>query len=166
LTATRVLFQQAIGDRKAGFVFLHEEFDGGRSKLPLTFPTPHAFRSHLQKIVADMVQVRPNASEREQRRAVVAFARSLGQIPEKRVRDEFMKLTEQIGFPEFTRAHNLRHLFSSRAQAAGVNPIVVQEMLGHATLDMTRRYTHLGLDTKRAALHRIASPTPQEIGSN
>jgi integrase len=79
----------------------------------------------------------------------------MGQIPEKRVRCEFMGLTEKIGCPEFTRVHDLRHLFTSRAQAAGINPILVQEMLGHTTLEMTRRYTHLGMDSKREALGKL-----------
>jgi integrase len=79
----------------------------------------------------------------------------MGQIPEKRIRAEFMKITQAIGCPEFTRAHDLRHLFSTRAQEAGVNPLLVQEILGHATLDMTRRYTHIGIDAKRDALERL-----------
>ena len=79
----------------------------------------------------------------------------MGQIPEKRIRCEFMALTAQIGCSEFTRVHDLRHLFSSRAQAAGINPILVQEMLGHTTLEMTKRYTHLGMETKREALRRL-----------
>src|SRR4029453_4466151 len=94
----------------------------------------------------------PSATERAKKRAVVAFCRKVGQIPEKRVRIEFLNLTQQIGCPEFTRVHDLRHLFSSRAQAAGVNPILVQEMLGHTTLEMTRRSTHLGVEPKREAL--------------
>jgi site-specific recombinase XerD len=58
--------------------------------------------------------------------------------------------------PEFTRAHNLRHLFSSRAQENGINPISVQELLGHATLTMTKRYTHLGIEAKRETLEKLA----------
>jgi hypothetical protein len=66
-----------------------------------------------------------------------------------------MKLTRAIGCPERTRAHDLRHLFASRAQEAGLNPLLVQELLGHSTLEMTRRYTHLGLESKRAALEKL-----------
>ena len=60
--------------------------------------------------------------------------------------------------------HDLRHLFASRAQAAGVNPILVQDMLGHTTLDMTRRYTHLGTDSKREALRRVLGTPPDAAG--
>jgi hypothetical protein len=56
-----------------------------------------------------------------------------------------MKITNRFGCPEFTRAHDLRHLFASRAQEAGMNPLLVEDMLGHSTMDMTRRYTHFRL---------------------
>ena len=70
---------------------------------------------------------------------------------------QFMKLTQQIGCRSSPVPTICATLFSSRVQAAGVNPILVQEILGHATLDMTKRYTHLGLDTKHLALHRIVA---------
>jgi len=99
----------------------------------------------------------PNTTDKQRRQLVTAYCRRMGQIPVKRVQLEFCKLTTEIGCPQFTRAHNLRHLFSSRAQEEGVNPLLVQEILGHATLTMTKRYTHLGMDAKREALERLVS---------
>jgi integrase len=157
LPGTRELFQQAIGSRKAGFVFLNEEFFQGRSQPGMSFANAAIFRSHAEQAVLNLLSVQPDADEREQRRAIVALCRSLGQIPEKRLRCEFMQLTESIACPEFTKVHDLRHLFASRAQALGINPILVQEMLGHTTLEMTRRYTHLGIEVKRSALQMMAT---------
>jgi len=54
-----------------------------------------------------------------------------------------MKLTEQIGCPGFTRAHNLRHLFISRSQEAGTNVFMVADVVGQTSIETTRRYTHL-----------------------
>jgi integrase len=71
-----------------------------------------------------------------------------------------MALTARIGCPQFTRAHSLRHLFSSRAQAAGVSPLLVQQMLGHTTLEMTRRYTHADVDDLRQALQKVSDNRP------
>jgi site-specific recombinase XerD len=155
LPGMKAIIRKAIGGRKAGFVFLNEEFVTGKSRTAATFATPQAFKNHVAKVAAEELERNPGAGEREQRRVVVAFCRKMGQIPEKRVRCEFMGLTEKIGCPEYTRAHDLRHLFASRAQAAGINPILVQQMLGHATLAMTARYTHLGLEEKREALERV-----------
>lgn len=155
--ATKAILQSLIGNRKTGFVFLNERF-AGKAKLAHAFQNSRAFQAQAEKVVADLLIANPEATQRDQKKAVVAFCRSMGQIPEKRVRDEFMAVTTEIGCPEFTRVHDLRHVFSSRAQEAGMNPILVQEMLGHATLDMTRRYTHLGMDTKREALKKLALP--------
>jgi integrase len=152
---TTAVFRRLIGKRKAGFVFLHEHFASGTPAI--TFATDKLLLAHLSKITADLRDADSTVPEREQMKTVVAFCRQLGQIPERAVRSEFMALTERIGCPEFTRVHDLRHLFSSRAQEMGLNPLLVQDMLGHSTLEMTRRYTHLGLEAKREALAQVAA---------
>lgn len=168
LDNTKCPFEQAIGDRKAGLVFLNEKTVTGQLHPIANLFSPKAFRAHIEKTVVELLAGDPAASVRDQKRAVVAFLRSVGQIPEKAVRSEFMELTEKIGCAEFTRVHDLRHMFSSRAQARGLNPILVQEMLGHTTLDMTRRYSHFDIDTKRLALHSLhrdqrATDAPQPL---
>ena len=47
-------------------------------------------------------------------------------------------------------AHTVKNVY-------GMNPLLVQELLGHATLEMTGRYTHLGLEAKRTALAQITA---------
>ena len=158
-TEMRGLFERLIGGRKAGFVFLNELAYSGAMEPTERFSSTKAFNDRLAFVAEKVRQDNPNTSERDLRKAVTAFCRGLGQIPEKRVRNEFMKLTEEIGCPEFTRVHDLRHLFSSRAQERGVNPLLVQDILGHASLDMTRRYTHLGLEPKRNAIEQLSQPT-------
>lgn len=93
-------------------------------------------------------------------RAITPFLRAMGQIPEKCVRVEFMKITKRIGCPELTKVHSLRHLFSTRAQEHGVNPLLLQGILGHTTLDMTRRYTHFGMEAKRQAVSEMLQADP------
>lgn len=156
LTATmKTLFERLIGDRKSGLVFLNDVFVVGRRKPAAEFATDRAFRAKLATLVADLLAAKPEATDKDQRRAVTAYCRRMGEIPVKRIQAEFSRLTQAIGCPHFTRAHDLRHLFTSRAQERGANPLLVQELLGHATLDMTRRYTHLGLDAKRKALEEL-----------
>jgi site-specific recombinase XerD len=150
------ILKGVIGDRRAGFVFVNRAFAEGKKKTALAFGRPEHFRAHARKVVTDVRAADPDADEKRLRRATADFCRSMGQIPEKRIRQEFMKITKAIGRPELTRPHDLRHLFASRAQELGINPILVQEMLGHATLDMTRKYTHIGLDAKREALRQAA----------
>jgi integrase len=86
LPGTMVLFEKAIGGRKAAFVFLNEEFATGRSQPTFAFNSPQAFKAHLEKVLEETLAANPDADEREQKRYVVASCRSMGQIPEKRVR--------------------------------------------------------------------------------
>lgn len=151
IDSLRPVFERALIGRSAGFMFLNRPFTTGFRPVP-DFASPQVFRTRAERAVAELLALRPDAEERECKRAAIAFGRAAGQTPEKAVRNEFLGLTAAIGCPDFTRVHDLRHLFSTRAQAAGVNPILVQEILGHTTLEMTRRYTHLGLDSKRNAL--------------
>ncbi len=48
--------------------------------------------------------------------------------------------------------HVMRHTFASRLVIAGVDLRTVQELLGHKSITMTMRYTHLSPDHKRNAI--------------
>ena len=37
----------------------------------------------------------------------------------------------------------------------GVNPLVVRDLLGHTSVDMTAHYTHVNMETKREALQNL-----------
>jgi len=53
--------------------------------------------------------------------------------------------------------HTLRHSFASLLIQAGVNPLEVQQYLGHSTPTMTARYAHLApATTRRGALEILA----------
>ena len=121
----RAVIEQRIGDRRAGFVFVNEEFVGGKRRFVSEFGSDRAFREKLTKLANDLTVKEPNTTDKQRRQLVTAYCRRMGQIPVKRVQLEFCKLTTEIGCPQFTRAHNLRHLFSSRAQEEGVNPLHV-----------------------------------------
>jgi integrase len=153
--AARETFARLIGGRKAGFVFLNVELAAGRKPLRGA-ASPQALRARAEKVIADVLAERPGAGEKERKRALVRLCRSLGQVPEKRVRTEFIGLTARIGCPGFTRVHDLRHLFASRAQERDMSPLLVQQLLGHSSLAMTGRYTHLGMETKRRAMEGLA----------
>jgi len=57
--------------------------------------------------------------------------------------------------------HCLRHTFASRLVVAGVDVRTVQELLGHKSIGMTVRYSHLAPKHTLAAVERLDAPTEQ-----
>jgi len=55
------------------------------------------------------------------------------------------------------RWHDLRHTFASHLVMANVDLRTVQELLGHKTLEMTMRYSHLAPAHKAAAVEKLGA---------
>ena len=64
--------------------------------------------------------------------------------------------------------HGFRHTAASMMICNGVNPLVVRDLLGHTSVDMTAHYTHVNMETKREALQNLnvlpCLPQPKLIG--
>ena len=118
LPEVRAILERHMNGRIAGFVFLNREFWEGSRTPSETFSSAREMTLYLQRLV-DEAREQGAQSEKQLSRAIQPFLRAMGQIPVKRVRQEFMKLTTKIGCPELTRAHSLRHLFPTRAQEVG-----------------------------------------------
>ncbi len=56
--------------------------------------------------------------------------------------------------------HCLRHTFASRLVMAGVDLRTVQELMGHKSIQMTVRYSHLTPKHTLAAVEMLAGPVP------
>jgi site-specific recombinase XerD len=72
----------------------------------------------------------------------------------------FEPAVKAAGLQQFTW-HCLRHTFASRLVMTGVDLRTVQELLGHKTIAMTVRYSHLAPKHTLAAVERLDAPTEQ-----
>lgn len=55
--------------------------------------------------------------------------------------------------------HDLRHTYGSHLAMRAVPLKVIQELMGHATIEMTNRYAHLSPDTRREAVSVLDRPS-------
>ena len=70
------------------------------------------------------------------------------------VYDAFKKVCSAAKIDDF-RFHDLRHTFASHLVMAGVDLVTVKEILGHKTINMTNRYTHLAQEHKAQAVAKL-----------
>ena len=95
--------------------------------------------------VADRYQYNPWYISKETKKLLIAA----GLKPNDSGTSRRLLAVSRMGF------HAFRHTAASLMISNGVNPLVVRDLLGHTTVDMTAHYTHINLETKREALQNL-----------
>jgi site-specific recombinase XerD len=75
-------------------------------------------------------------------------------VPYRSFRTAFKRAVRKAGLVDVT-FHDLRHTFASRLVTSGVDLPTVKELMGHKTIAMTLRYTHLSSDHKHRAVSSL-----------
>jgi integrase len=74
--------------------------------------------------------------------------------PYRSCRSAFATALRRAGIRDF-RWHDLRHSFASYLAMAGVDLNMIRELMGHKTITMTLRYSHLAPQFKTQALDKL-----------
>ncbi len=88
---------------------------------------------------------------------VVFRSRRGGALGWRGIQQVFRRMKLQAGIPGRCSPHTLRHTFARAYLVNGGDVFSLQRILGHATLDMVKRYVALA-DSDVAKRHRAASP--------
>jgi integrase/recombinase XerD len=81
-------------------------------------------------------------------------------ITEKTIKNTFIKLRNRLNLNSNISAHTLRHCFATHALEDGVDPVFIQQMLGHKHLETTLVYLHM----TSKSLMGVRSPLDTQTG--
>jgi integrase len=107
----------------------------------------------------DPAEVRlKNAAEYEDHDLVFATSNGLPLDTHNIINDYFKPLLKAAKLPESLRLYDLRHSCATILLAAGENPKVVSERLGHASVTLTLdTYSHVLPTMQKSATERLRS---------
>ena len=106
---------------------------GKGSKMRVTPVLPQ-----VAQAIADYVAQLPFALEPDD---ALFRARRGGPYPARRAQELMQRLRGRLGLPTSATPHALRHSFATHLLGAGADLRSIQELLGHASLATTQRYT-------------------------
>lgn len=160
------VLSRVIGNRQSGPVFRQRRTATGHQPLLADYSlreletlVEHRFREISEN------QPGPATNRLLRKEATQTVWRDLGALKEDWVRKEFMALTSLIGRQDVTAPKTLRHTFATILQDSNVDPLIRNELMGHAPmaqtasggLGMTTIYTHTRPETKRRQLDQALS---------
>ena len=108
----------------------------------------------MRALVAWLEVGRPACSSHDAHAMFVG--RRGGRVDQRQVRDVIHTLATLAGVPDIA-PHALRHTAATHLLQGGSDLRTVQEVLGHASLTTTQRYTHVTADRLRSA-YQLAHP--------
>jgi integrase len=154
-----------LGERNHGPLFRQRRCVNGHE--------PPLARRETKQLEAEVLRrckiVGGDDADRQSRLATAKSVwRDLGALKEDWIRKEFLRVTARAGFPEITTPKTLRHTFATILQDANVDPLIRNELMGHAPmstsmqrgLGMTAIYTHTRPETKRRQLEGALETLP------
>lgn len=118
-------------------------------------PARRALRAYLRS-------ARPKLAN-ERSGAAFFLNRFGGRLTDRSVRALVGEYARMAGLEDNVTPHTLRHTFATHLLEGGANLRIVQELLGHARLTTTQRYTHVSRRHLRQEYGRIF-PLPDQEG--
>jgi integrase len=126
-------------DLKHGFIHLDKTKSGEGREIPINATLRKVFQGLIRRVDMPLVFYNPATGKKYHD-----------------LKRSFATACRKANIRDF-RFHDLRHTFASQLVMAGVDLTTVSRLLGHASLSMTLRYSHLAPDHLRGAVDVLAS---------
>jgi integrase len=159
----------AVGQRKAGPVFLRSRFDAARLSAGVADEAAMV-RLHQRRMAAEVERVGRPLDRQEQARVARGVWRDSGAVEVDRVRVAFVRTAQLSGLAGATCPKSWRHTFATLLQDANIDPLIRQLTLGHrpvaassGALGMTTVYTHSRPETQRREIIRALRLWPDSL---
>jgi Site-specific recombinase XerD len=130
-------------------------YHASKTKSDIEIPMHPALQRHLESIAGDTIgEISPTLARKKVpgrsglSHQFMQIMRSAG-IDADQIRGHKSRLFSKRSF------HSLRHTFVSQMANAGVAPELRQKLAGHSSGGSHRKYTHLELQTLRAAIEEL-----------
>jgi integrase len=152
LEGGRLRVQRTLTHEEKAFVLGEPKTKNSRRTIRLTKRTISALKAHLSRQLEEIEKMgslyQPGG---------LIFATEAGTIinPSNLRNRSFKPLLKRAGLPEI-RFHDLRHTCATLLLSKSINPKVVSEMLGHASISITLDiYSHLLPDMQEKAVEAL-----------
>lgn len=153
MKAGRVHVQRALSKTKTGWVLQEPKTARSRRAIPL----PPSVMNDLKEHRAGQLEERLKAGSYNDRDLVFADRAGEPLSPANIYKRHFKPLVAAAGLPAL-RLYDLRHTCATLLLAAGENPKVVSERLGHASITLTLdTYSHVLPDMQDQATAKLES---------
>jgi len=134
-------------DIKRSVIYLHNTKNGEKRELPIN-----------EQVKTELIRVRKNPLSE------YIFCKQDGSHMGD-IKKSFLTALRKSGIKDF-HFHDLRHTFASQLVMSGADLNTTRELLGHKSIQMTLRYSHLSPNHKQRAVdilgRRIATVLPPE----
>ena len=166
------VLRHEIGDRHSGPVFRQRRFHIGQDPSLIGATAGQLHRELAHRVCNHEAILGRCLTRAEQLRVARTIWRDMGGLKNEVIRNEFMDLTTRIELPHVTAPKTFRHTFATILQDANVDPLIRNELMGHAPaispgpgagLGMTAVYTHTRPETKRRQLEGALANRPAVV---
>ncbi len=131
----------------------------GKGRKERIVPFGDKSREALKKYLVGREEIlrakRPEDAKARAEDGPLFLNRSGGRLTARSVARRLDGYVRGLGLPREVSPHALRHSFATHLLDSGADLRAIQELLGHASLATTQRYTHLSLDRIMEVYDRV-----------